>query len=119
MYEYIADFERWKITSDEYLNKYIKVQEITNNCISNCKDEICTNLCKKPIIDIHKFSSEMIKKATLDIYELCTSKTKNITDLPSRINKTKKCVELLYNDNEKMIKREIVDRLDDIYKYLT
>jgi hypothetical protein len=60
----------------------------------------------------------MIKKATLDIYELCTNKTKNITDLQSKINKTKKCVEVLYNDNEKLIKREIIDRIEDIHKYL-
>ncbi len=118
MYEYIADFERWKLTSEDYINKYKKVQEVSNQCISNCQDERCINLCKKPLIDINKFSSEMIKKATLDIYELCTSKTRNITDLPFRINKTKKCFELLYNDNEKMIKREILDRLDDLYKYL-
>ncbi len=39
MYEYLADFERWKITSEDYSNRLNKVENITTECISKCKDE--------------------------------------------------------------------------------
>ena len=119
MYEYIADIERWKIINEDYVRKYNLVKDYVNICISKCKIENCREMCKKPIIEIEKFNSDLFRNATLDIYELCTKKTKDIKDLTLLINKTKKCVEVMYNDNENIIKREMIERIDDVYKFLS
>jgi len=119
MYEFIADIERWKIINDEYARKYNLIKEFSINCTSKCETDNCRDMCKKPIIEIEKFNCNLIRNATLDIYELCTQKTKDIQDLKSQTNKTKKCVELMFSDNENIIKREMIDRIDDIYKFLS
>jgi hypothetical protein len=118
MYEYIADMERWKNLNSDYRGRYTLVTEFVKKCESKCTTPECMELCKKPIIDIEKFNTDMIKKSTLDIYELCGVKTKDITELNLKISKTKKCVDLLYQDNEILVKREMISRLDDLLKYL-
>jgi hypothetical protein len=119
MYEYIAQIERWKNFNTDYTNKYNKLKEFVITCESKCTNQDCHELCKKPIIDIEKFSTDLIKKSTLDIYELCNHKTREINELTIKISKTKKCIELLYQDNENLIKKEMLNRLDDLLKYLT
>jgi len=126
MYEYLADLERWKKYDNEYKEKYFKVISFTNNCESNCKtketyqEEInsCINLCKKPIIDIERHNTEINKRLTSDIYELCTKKALDINDLNRKISKIKICSENLYRDNEQIVKKEIVNRVDDIINFL-
>ena len=119
MYEYIADIERWKIINEEYNSKYNLVKEYALKCITRCETDNCRDMCKKPIIEIEKYNCDLFRNAFLDIYDLCTQKTKDIHELTTQINKTKKCVELMFNDNENIIKREMIERIDDIYKFLS
>jgi hypothetical protein len=119
MYEYIADIERWKKTNKDYNTKYSVLKDFVNNCDSKCnKNQECIELCKKPIIDIEKFNTDMIKRASLDIYELCSNKTQEINELNLKISKMNKCVATLYQDNENIIKRELLDRIDSLVKFL-
>jgi hypothetical protein len=117
MYEYIAELERWKNINNDYRSKYTQIKQFVKECENKCATQSCLELCKKPIIDIEKFNTDMIKKATLDIYELCSNKTKDM-ELSTKINKTKKCIDLLYQDNETIIKKEMITRIDDLLKYL-
>jgi len=126
MYEYLADLERWKKYDNDYTEKYSKVILFTNDCQSNCKtkktsqEEIisCFNLCKKPIVDIERHNTEINKRLTSDIYELCTKKALDISDINKKISKIKMCSENLYRDNEQIVKKEIINRVDDIINFL-
>ncbi len=126
MYEYLADLERWKKFDHDYKEKYSKVASFTNDCQSNCKEtktsqeevNSCINLCKKPIIDIEMHNSEINKRLTTDIYELCCKKALDINDINKKISKIKICCENLYRDNEQIVKKEIVNRVDDIINFL-
>lgn len=126
MYEYLADLERWKKFDNEYTDKYLKINIFTNECQNNCKatkssqEEIvsCVNLCKKPIIDIERHNTEINKRLTTDIYELCTKKALDINDINKKISKIKICSENLYRDNEQIVKKEIINRIEDIINFL-
>ena len=126
MYEYLADLERWKKIDTDYTEKYAKVLSFDNDCQSNCKatkiseEEInsCVNLCKKPIIDIERHNTEINKRLTTDIYELCSKKALDIDDINKKISKIKICSENLFRDNEQIVKKEIVNRVDDIINFL-
>lgn len=126
MYEYLADLERWKKIDNDYTDKYSKVISFTNDCQSNCKatktsqEEMnsCINLCKKPIVDIERHNTEINKRLTTDIYELCSKKALDINDINKKISKIKMCSENLYRDNEQIVKKEIVNRVEDIINFL-
>ncbi len=123
MYEYISDFERWKRFSQDYLDKYKKIEIFVKNCQSNCikTDEECFNNCKKPIVDIERFNVHMIKRLSLDVYETCSEKIKLDNDdsnFSTELNKMKICCDNLFTENELTIKKETLSRLDDIIKFL-
>ena len=82
MYEYIADFERWKKTDLNYKEKYQEVENFVKKCENKCgKIEECINSCRKPIVDIERFNIYMIKRLSLDVYEICSAKTSANNDL--------------------------------------
>lgn len=121
MYEYIADFERWKKTNQNYREKYQEMEKFVKKCEEKCdKNEECLNLCRKPIVDIERFNIFMMKRLTLDVYEICSEKTsKNLdTNLITEIEKMKVCCENLYRESEITIKKETIERLDDMLKFL-
>ena len=156
MYEYVAQFERWKKTNLEYKLKFSEISEFSQNCVKKCNSELnnknssenlnleeCINACKRPVIDIERFNLSMIKRLTIDVYEICSNKlslsnlnfinsNKNHNDkndlyllsqsqsdsLMNDINKMKICVENLYRENEILVKKETLERIDDIIKFL-
>jgi len=126
MYEYIADLERWKKIDNSYKDKYNRVISFSQTCQESCKNtkkyqeeiQSCINLCKKPIIDIERYNTEINKRLTSDIYELCNKKALDINDITNKIPKIKLCSENLYRDNEFIVKKEMINRIDDIINFL-
>ena len=126
MYEYLSEIERWKSFDDIYKDKYSKIKKFSENCENDCKkskiseEEInsCKGLCKKPIIDIERNNMELNKRITLDIYDLCTNKAQEINNINSKVSKIKSCVENLFRDNELIIKKEMINRIDDMINFL-
>jgi hypothetical protein len=127
MYEYIADFEKWKKNSTIYQEKLAKVHNFIKICQNKCEDnkinkEECINLCKKPLIDLENFNINIIKRMSVEIYELCNEKIyktagKEINN--ELIRKMKACGDNLYRDNDLIIKKEITERVDNILKFLS
>ncbi len=121
MYEYISGVERWKKIDKSYLEKYNTFTKFVQNCQEKCvninKGGECFETCKKPIVDIERFNVNMIKKLSLDVYDICANKI-NLVDLSTDINKIKTCCDNLYRENEIIVKKETLDRMDDIIKFL-
>jgi hypothetical protein len=125
MYEYIASFERWKNVDKNYGEKYSRIKNFVEGCNLKCSDNFeCQSACKKPIVDIERFNIGMIKKLSVDVYDICASKSKEgkegkeTADLTSELNKMKICVDNLYRDNELIVKKETIERMDDMIKFL-
>jgi hypothetical protein len=120
MYEYISSFERWKNFDKNYLEKYQTINKFIEDCKFKCGNNFeCQNNCKKPIIDIERFNLNMIKKLSVDVYDICSNKISNKNeDLTNEINKMKICVENLYRENEVIVKKETIERMDDMIKFL-
>lgn len=120
MYEYIAELERWKKFNKVYQEKYQKIKDFVRTCEEERKNSEDTwMLCKKPLVDIEKFNLNLAKRLTLEIYDLCTNKTKDFTDLNLKIEKTKICVDILFRENEALVKKEIISRMDDVLKFVS
>lgn len=120
MYEYISSFERWKNFDKNYSEKYQVINKFFEDCKIKCENNIeCLNNCKKPIIDIERFNLNMIKKLSVDVYDICSDKIsiQNL-HLTNEINKMKICVENLYRENEVLVKKETIERMDDMIKFL-
>ena len=84
------------------------------------------NLCLKPIIDIEKFNFDIQKRITnvilcllQEIYDLCSQKTSKIEELHSKVKSMKTCVDTLYKENDIIVKREVINRLDDLINFLS
>jgi hypothetical protein len=126
MYEYISDLERWKKFDQNYNKKYSSITNFVRSCELNCKKNkkieedlnSCLNLCKKPIIDIERFNYDINKRTFSDVYELCSNKSNDISDLNKKINKVKSCFESLYRENEMIVKKEMENRIDDMINFL-
>jgi len=61
----------------------------------------------------------MIKKLSVDVYDICSDKIsiQNL-HLTNEINKMKICVENLYRENEVLVKKETMGRIDEMIKFL-
>lgn len=128
MYEYIVELERWKKTNLNYIDKYSKILNFVKDCENNChikkyEDELekmnCLNKCKMPIVDIERFNLNMSKRLTMDIYDVCINKYDADSDLVKESSKIKICVENLFRENENLLKKETLDRMDDILKFIS
>jgi hypothetical protein len=128
MYEYIVELERWKKITPNYLDKYSKIQNFVKNCEKNCllkKYDVetermdCVDKCKMPLVDVERFNLNMSKRLSVDIYDVCISKYDTNSDLVKETTKIKNCVEKLFRENENLLKKETLDRMDDILKFIT
>jgi hypothetical protein len=128
MYEYIVELERWKKISPIYLEKYSKIENFVKNCQHSCnekkyEDELekinCLNKCKMPLVDVERFNLNMSKRLSMDIYDVCISKFETTGDLQREKTKIKNCVESLFRENENLLKKESLDRMDDILKFIS
>lgn len=115
MYEYLSDLERWKNINNNYKIKYNEILDFVSKCENENKNNENIHLCKKPIYDVEKFNADIAKRLTFEIYELCLNKVKSDTEYNAKIES---CVDILYRENEVLVKREIMDRLDDVLKFL-
>jgi hypothetical protein len=121
MYEYIAELERWKKINTNYIDKFKVIQNFVLKCQDKCLGQYdCLNLCKKPLVDIERFNTYMIKRLSTDVYDICSEKVQLDfnSNIAGEINKLKICSESLYRENEVTVKKETLERLDDIMKFL-
>lgn len=118
MYEFISGFERWKNFDKNYNEKYHMIKSYTEDCKKQClDDENCKDLCRKPIVDIERFNLNMIKKLTVDVYEVCSNKF-NSNEANLEFSKMKSCLDNLYEENETYIKKQTLERMDDMINFL-
>lgn len=122
MYEYLADFERWKNTNNEYLTNNQKINELIENCKTKCIDlstkEECLDTCKSPLVDIENFIYKKTTNLMIDVYELCTSKLDPELNTREKFKKLHKCTDYLYKDNENIVKREIIKKFEETIKFI-